>query len=299
MSTHLTGYLVKRLTGRPWVADFRDPWQPEEKYGGAISTAVEKWLRDRVIGRADRIICNTNAAKRYFLEFYPGIPDERFEVVPNGFDPEDFTLDTPSPQCNPSRFTITHTGEFYAGRNPLPLLQVIAELIREGVIPKEEIRIVFVGRDIRIGDVGLQAYLADLGLETVVQLPGQVSHHEAIHHMRASEVLFLIHPDSIWGRTSVPAKFYEYLAARRFILAVAPRGAVWEVVEGTRSGVLVEPDDRFGLKNAVAELYRRFNKGDLGSQADTEELRRFAYGVLGASVSAMLSQVCAEAKRGK
>ena len=59
-------------------------------------------------------------------------------------------------------------------------------------------------------------------------------------------------------------KVFEYLAAERPILAaVPPDGAAAELIRETGAGVVAAPDDVDALRDALAELHRRFTNGGL------------------------------------
>ncbi|HEX6987538.1 MAG TPA: glycosyltransferase, partial [Planctomycetaceae bacterium] len=89
-SVHLIGLRLKRVEGLPWVADFRDPWarRPWAKrrnpWGNRLAGRFERFC----VRFADRVILNTDAAAEEFRRAYPGEPAEKFDVIPNGCDPD-------------------------------------------------------------------------------------------------------------------------------------------------------------------------------------------------------------------
>jgi glycosyltransferase involved in cell wall biosynthesis len=78
------------------------------------------------------------------------------------------------------------------------------------------------------------------------------------------------------GPAMITAKLFEYLGARRTILAVVPGGSdAAEIVRQTRSGVVVEPDDVPGIARAIGELYERWRRGLLSSPLDPQDVARY------------------------
>src|SRR5439155_24937245 len=64
--------------------------------------------------------------------------------------------------------------------------------------------------------------------------------------MKGADVLLLVVGTS--HGAMVPAKLFEYLAARRFILTLAPRGSeAGRIVTETGSVEVVEPEDTVGV----------------------------------------------------
>ena len=57
---------------------------------------------------------------------------------------------------------------------------------------------------------------------------------------------------------STPYKVYDYMAAGRPILGLAPRGAaLYELLADSGAGVCVEPDDAAGIEQALEQIHAR------------------------------------------
>ncbi len=85
-------------------------------------------------------------------------------------------------------------------------------------------------------------------------------------------------------------KVFEYLAARRPILAVVPTdGAAAELVREARAGMVVAPDDVNGIKVALEVLHANFVDGGL---PDTELLVIDARAALAARASGGDGRAC-------
>jgi glycosyltransferase involved in cell wall biosynthesis len=65
-------------------------------------------------------------------------------------------------------------------------------------------------------------------------------------------VLLVVQPDT---RVQVPVKLYEYLWARKPILALASDGAVADLIREGRIGHVVPADDERAIGAALASLY--------------------------------------------
>ena len=69
-------------------------------------------------------------------------------------------------------------------------------------------------------------------------------------------------------------KVFEYIAARRPILAVVPPdGAAADLIRRADAGVVVAPDDVDGIRGALLELEHRFRASGLPDVALSEEWR--------------------------
>jgi glycosyltransferase involved in cell wall biosynthesis len=92
------------------------------------------------------------------------------------------------------------------------------------------------------------------GLERVVHFTGQVQYKEALARMQGADILLLV--DSAGRRVGIPAKLFEYLGARRPILALADaQGDVgWALrASGVRHRIAA-PTDTAQIRQALTEL---------------------------------------------
>jgi glycosyltransferase involved in cell wall biosynthesis len=275
---HLLGLGLKHRAGLPWIADFRDPW-----IAGAVRTPLslsQQWWRfveGRVFARADRVVANAPNAERLFAATYPQHVGKIITLT-NGFDPP--------PQLAPPRapsqtMRMLHAGEIYAGRDPLPLLDAMAELKQAGV----PLRFDVLGNvHLSRGDLATEAMQRGLGSD--VQVRGQLAYQETLQEMAGSDLLVLLDGP---GRTiGVPAKLYEYFGAGRPILALAePDGDTAAILRA--SGIahrIAPPRDVPQIRAALAEL-----AAAPPSTPDPERLRRFARESLAGELAGIMERV--------
>jgi glycosyltransferase involved in cell wall biosynthesis len=251
VTCHLIGRALKAMSGIRWVADFRDPWSraPWGKHGSARG---HRWLEAQVIKSADAVLLNTPELSREFTEWYgPGVA-HKLHVVANGYDADVLGpfAELPPPPAPP--FVLTHAGNLYGNRDPLPLLEGLAECLRDGGVPKDGIRLNLVGKVAAQFDV--DAAVARLGLTGVVMRTPAIVHEEALKTLAASHALIVIQPGT---SLQVPAKLYECVGLRRPILALADEGGVARVARESGLGHVVSPADVPGIARAIRLLFQR------------------------------------------
>jgi glycosyltransferase involved in cell wall biosynthesis len=101
-----------------------------------------------------------------------------------------------------------------------------------------------------------RGYFDNPALKDIVTVNGYLAHADCGRAMCESDVLLLL-LDDLPGAERVPtAKIFEYLAAKRYILAVAPEGEAASLVRGCRAGAVVRPRDVTTLRKTLAELVR-------------------------------------------
>ena len=248
---HLIGHALRSMCNVRWVADFRDPWS-RAPWGKAGSARAHRWLETQVVQRADAVVLNTSELHREFAAWYGSDVAKRFHVVANGYDADILEPFANASPAGPPPLILTHAGNLYGARDPLPLLQGLAKCLRDGAVPQNGIRLNLVGKVSSAFDVG--GAIARLGLDGCVTRTLPVSHDESLRMLAASHVLVAIQPVTT---LQIPVKLYEYVGLRRTILALAEEGAVARLVRGGGFGLVVSPSDVDGIAAALTDLYRR------------------------------------------
>ena len=114
-SSVLIGWLLHRLTGKPWVVDIRDPMTEDDFPTDPTTWRLYRWLEQKAVRDADRLVFTAPSAIRMYRERYPGLPPERTVLIPNGYDEEDFQGLDPQP---------THPALTDVGERPLRLVHM-------------------------------------------------------------------------------------------------------------------------------------------------------------------------------
>jgi glycosyltransferase involved in cell wall biosynthesis len=282
----LVGYILHRITGLPWIIEFRDPWilNPfREPRPFRWMESFENWLERKMLHSADHVVVTSIQYMRDFLRRYPTLKPDAFSYVPNGYDPEDFENVMPR---SFEKFTILHTGNFYEARSPIPFLKALRVLLHGEPQLRANFQVLFVGKK----DLNAEAALKEFSLEDVVRQVGSVSHASSIEYMLGADVLLLI-PGP--GNGTMPGKTFEYLAARKPILAIAEPGVAQELISSAGIGMVAAPDDIAGIANALRNMYRGITEKSY-RYPDTSDLRnRYDRRQLAGRIAQILANVTA------
>ena len=249
---HLLGRHLHRRTGLPWVADFRDPWAAGDRspMTWTVSSRDEK-NELSVMSEANAIVANTPGARDLLCKAYPQFAAKMMSIT-NGYDPEAFDTN-PMPPLSGSTIEITHTGEIYANRSPVPFLEAVGQL-EAAALGGRRVRVRFIGN---FADKGQKDVIDDKirkGLNASISMEVQVPFLESVKAMVQADILLLL--DSPGRRTGVPAKLYEYIGAGRPILALAePESDVaWVLGESGLPHRIAPPLDTGAIRRALTEL---------------------------------------------
>ena len=271
-SVHLIGAAVAAMTRVPWVADLRDSWldHPHRAYesrGLRAKRAVERRLARTVARRASAIVAVTEPIAVEMRALDPGAP-AKTSVIGHGVDLDDFAGLEHVPA---DRFTIVHTGAFFGQRSPRAFLTGLRDLLQRRPDLRGRVRARFVG-DLRAAD---RDWAHALGIDDAWEETGFVPFRDAVAAQRAADALLLLIPHNNGrGDTVVSGKVYEYLAARRPVLAaVPPNGAAADLVRSAGAGQVVDSDDAGAQSRALEALVDRRGNGGLADISLPDDLR--------------------------
>ena len=254
-SMHLIGLKLKEQLGVKWIADFRDPWTEIDYFHQLplSKKAIKKhhYLERKVLTLADAVLVVGNTMKTKYLKF-----NKNIETVTNGFDGEisndKVTLD--------SKFTITHIGLMNADRNPKMLWEVLSEIIIENKEFTKDFELRLVGSI----DAAVLNEIENYKLTTNVNIIKYLPHNKVIEFQKKSQVLLLIVNNVPSAKGILTGKIFEYLMAKRPVLAIAPKnGDLAEIIEKTKSGVVIDFDERELLKKSILDFYLVFKEREL------------------------------------
>ncbi|AKA36218.1 glycosyltransferase family 4 protein [Flagellimonas lutaonensis] len=268
-SLHLIGMgLKEKYPDLQWIADFRDPWTTIGYHRmlrlTKSSQRKHKQLESKVLNNADKIVVTSNTTKSELEK----LTKRPIETITNGYDDGDARV------MLDSKFTLSHIGSLLTDRNPEVLWKVLSTLIEEEQDFAEHLKIQLGGA---VSGQVLQSF-REHGLENFVELLGYVPHEKVQSLQQSAQVLLLLEIDSEETKGIIPGKVFEYVRAKRPILAIGP--ANWEggqLVTETQSGIYCTPKDGKSLKEVLLKWFNAYKTGELTIQPQgTEKYHRRA-----------------------
>jgi glycosyltransferase involved in cell wall biosynthesis len=253
-SLHLIGLQLKQELGIKWISDFRDPWTEIDYFHQLplSKKAIEKHhqLEQKVLKLSNAVLVVGETMKQNYQPF-----NKNIFVVTNGFDGEIEDANNLD-----AAFSITHIGLMNADRNPAMLWKVLAEILTENNDFANDFKLKLIGKV----DDSVKNDIEKFGLSKNVSLIDYVSHNEVVEFQKKSQVLLLIVNNVPSAKGILTGKIFEYLMAKRPILAIAPvNGDLAEILNNSNAGKVVDFNDEISFKNHILELYSQFKNGTL------------------------------------
>jgi glycosyltransferase involved in cell wall biosynthesis len=250
-TAHLIALTLHRITGLPWIADFRDPMLQPAHPVSERQRRIYGWLEKQTLQRCRFAVFTTENAMNAYRARFPHIDANKFRVIENGYDEDDFTASSAglAPVVN-ARTTLLHSGILYdAGRNPEQFLAALAQLKRAGRIDAS-LRVVLRAP----GDIPATIdKVRRHGVEDIVDVLPPVAYRDALHEMLSADGLLIFQGTPY--NNQIPAKIYEYFRARKPILGLVD--AAGETAGVLRQGgfdTMAPIDDTALLAPAIADF---------------------------------------------
>lgn len=279
------GYFLKRIYKIPLVIDFMDPWtqNPFNPSKGRLLDKVQSFLEEFIVKHADLVIANTEELGIDFIKRLKASEDN-VRVLTCGYDENDFPLKKNYDGNRNRKLVVTHIGTFYGERNPVPFLKAVKHLINQQLIPKETIRINFIGSQL-VTDPQLPSLLLELSTADVLYQESWVPHRKAIDYLYASDILLLVQPKTC---LQIPAKLYEYIFVQKPILAISEKnGATDNIINREGWGKSTENDVN-EISNALYEFYCRFQAGELLNYVNPKNIPHYSVSELSLKLQSIL-----------
>jgi glycosyltransferase involved in cell wall biosynthesis len=248
-SMHLIGRELKRRTGIPWLADFRDPWSQWEFLDTLpMAAKIRKkhlQLEQSVLREADSV---ATISPTFQLDLEK-IAHRKIHLLTNGFDPSDMPSDFAPKSKENGKLHLVYSGVIDSIRNPIPLLKAMKV---EFVNTKEEVKLTFVGK---VSEQVKEFVAGDSWLKESVSFPGYVSHREVFDFYAQADALVLILTDTKNAKGNIPGKLFEYMATGIPVFALGdPEGDSAQILKQAGGGKVVQHEDSVGIQISLREL---------------------------------------------
>lgn len=206
--------LVAR-SGLPWIADFRDPMAQDGYPTDPATWRSFERIERETIARASFSTFTTPSALATYQTRYAGSA-VRLALLENGYDEETFADVRPGEALTPGKLTLLHSGIVYPSeRDPTQLFAALGRLRDTAPASFSRIAIRFRAP---VHEALLQQFAHHYHVAQAIEILPPVGYREALAEMLRADGLLILQAANC--NAQIPAKLYEYLRARRPILAL-------------------------------------------------------------------------------
>lgn len=248
----LVGAIISKLTGKKLIIDYRDPWTgyswPKKKF---FSLKWHRLLERWVVQQAAALVFVTKTMGEEFNRHFPRWLSGEHRTITNGLDPNSVSSCQAPLFAGDKRKRIIYAGQFYGERNIWLVLAPILKLIEQGAFKRNEIVFDVYG-SVPLSD---KEKIQTQGAEDLVRCHEPLPHNEMVAELKKGDVLTLISGSDV--SYALPYKIFDYLSARKPILAIAPKHSEVERFMSERDcGKFAPIDDPYAVGLALTELLK-------------------------------------------
>jgi glycosyltransferase involved in cell wall biosynthesis len=275
-SSHIGAFVLAKLSGKPYVLDFRDPWHTS----GPASILGR--VKRTIIRNAAKVICVSQGERDELRAQFPELREEHFTYITNGYDPSDAVLDGPAPERS-ARLTLIHAGTIYPGIAG-EFFQALEWLVAHDREAARSMQVQL------LGEIAPEYAETIAGLEAagIVKAHGLQPHGATLSMLRASDVLVILLGGKSFLPSHIPAKVFEYLHAGNPILAIAAEGELARIVRQSGLGTVVPPHSVDRVVAALRALLADHAAGRLARSPNDPYIRSFERAVLAEKLAGVL-----------
>jgi len=251
---------LKKKFDVPLVVDYRDSWLDNQF--AFYPTPYHRWRHKRLeysaLRYADNVIVVNRRIKEKLLRNYKFLSFDDIEIIPHGFDPEDFDKIKPI-TFKDKKLRILYSGIFYENITPKYFLKAYKELSKERPDITENIEFHFIGH-FRKENKNL---VKRLKLYESVIDHGYLDHNEAVRYLLSMDILWLMLGDERGMDMVTAGKLFEYFGTRKPIIGFLPEGASKMAAKAYGASFITKPKDIKAIKKVLVEVYNLFQKNEL------------------------------------
>lgn len=275
-TSHLIGYELSQEFKIKWIADFRDPWVSNAfvEYGSLTKKRHEK-LESKIIKNADKVISVSEPIVRDFINRYKNEEKNKFYIITNGYDENDFCNFSLEDKNKKDEFVILHNGSLYGEkRTPEKIFAAVENLINSNKIPAEKVKFKFLGEigseHKKIVDYYENKYPG------MVECKDYVPHEESLREMSKADALLLFIHEGKGTEGIYTGKIFEYIRAGKPIIALVPDGVARDLIISTNTGFVAYPSRVDEIEDSIYKSYCVWNKEDGSIEPNWKEIHKYS-----------------------
>lgn len=309
-STAIIGLLLKILSKKALVVDFRDPWTQclSEKWIAKYRYKLEEIIERHTLSSADHIIANTPHSRTMLLNKFSDLNPDNITTINSGFDKTDFEKFISSyTNEKKHKMTILYAGYFYGEppnkdeqeevsllkrireklkykpekvdmttHSPYYFFKAISNLFDKKRLNPKNINIQFLGT---IHQRFHHMVCDEPNLYKSVEFLDYQPHDIVLKYLQKADLLLftLYKPLERPYLECIPGKTYEYMASKKPILALIPEGDAKKVLEKTGLAYFANPDNISQIEEIIITLYNYYQKQTIPISPQDDFVNQFNY----------------------
>jgi len=249
-SAHLTALKLKMKTGKPWIAQFYDPWVDncfrhfDTNFFKNLDLAHERSVAEN----ADAIIHTNSTIIDVWAKRYGEDIRKKCFVLPMTYEKEKYEkASLIQPKENTSKIIISHIGGLWGSRTINDIVYAL-NIVKKDYANLEDLMEVRLIGDVRTNDAEL---VKKYRLDGVFNFVGLLPKEKLTQYYLASDAFVVVDAPQK-NNVFFPSKLLDYFYYKRFIIGITPHhGATAELLNDSQNIAF-----RNGDVEGLASFYR-------------------------------------------
>ena len=254
-STFVVGIFVKLFTGAKLILDYRDPWTTykNNSYPIIFGSHINKTLEKIANNLSDcNIFCSNKMRQSYITKFKTEKIDKQITLT-NGY--KELNANKIYDRNKSNKKVMIYAGNMYGGRSLSLIAKVLFDLKNKNIINVDNFIFEIYGKILSKDEMLISKYK----LSPIIKVYNAIPYNEVIKKMQLADILFL--PSGEEVAYAIPFKFFDYLMAKRPILAIAPKNSeIKEILKEIKHGFFCEIADFKNIEKTIVKLMTYTNK---------------------------------------
>lgn len=257
-SLQLTGLLLKKITGIPWIADLRDPWSDIFFYTftrrNPLTGFCDTYLQELTLKNTDHITTVSPGLAESFSHKISK-PKNHFSVLYNSFDETDFMN---SVRIDQGIFRILFAGNLIEPQNPLVLFQSLADLCHHFPEMKKKLKIEFIGT---IHESVLQSIQHYQLTEHFSPQPF-MDRAQICRKMDSAALLVGVIPKVPANNRLISGKLFDYIGSGSPVMLIGPpQGNAAKIISNLSNGRVCDYSDTRTCSAFIQQVFNNWRYG--------------------------------------
>ncbi len=252
----ITSYLLAKRFDIPLIIEFRDLWVDYPLDEAIFFNKILNSFFEKKITKFSSKIITLAPGARQFLNAKYNLNDNKIEVITNGFDEEDFKKDIPFLKKEENTLVFTFCGTFFTKLSPLDLFNSL----QKSNVQNIKIKIRFIGNFRQNFWELKERFAKQLSQNILIQVIPRMEYKQLVNELHKSDILMLFVQD----KNMFHAKIFDYLAAKKTILAFCPKESDTEnLIKTGNLGFTIENGDIEQGRRTIEKIIKLFKEKKL------------------------------------
>jgi glycosyltransferase involved in cell wall biosynthesis len=255
-SAHLAGDWIKRLTGIKWIAEIHDPMVQPGTIPGTRNEKFMAYIEGLVCKNSDLAWWFTTGALEGARVRHPELGN-RGKIILPGVEKPTITGE----YQRGTQMIISHFGSISDTRSMIPVVNALHDLLQRKPEMRPNIRVHIYGgtldrkSKVEIARCQLEDVFINFGRLEKNSETGLSGRDQVVQRMFQSDCLLLLHGTVSDCREYIPSKLYEYLWARRPVIALTYQNPQLDQMITERGGYLAHADQPVEVMQVIEQAY--------------------------------------------